>query len=103
MEKLINETIEIARKNFKGYGFEDAQVIPLLEAGRRDLTRELDKLHKLLEESALDIESINLSLHALKGLFLNMGNMTAADKLIELGQESTDARIISEIKSLLGM
>ncbi|MGB5964990.1 MAG: hypothetical protein WBF77_09285 [Sulfurimonadaceae bacterium] len=103
MEKLIDETVEIARQHFKGFGFEDEQIISLLEAGRRDLTKELNKLRTLLEREPIEIDVVNLSLHALKGLLLNMGNIMAADKLVDLRQESGDARIISEIKSLLGV
>ncbi len=103
MEKIINETVEIARKHFKGFGFEEEQIVPLLESGKRDLTKELNKLQKLLEKELIEINTINLSLHALKGLFSTMGNITVADKLIELRQESNDTRNITEIKELLGV
>jgi len=101
MDKVINETVEIARKNFKEFGFEDEQIAQLIESGKRDLTKELTKLQKLLETEVIEIDTINLSLHALKGLFLTMGNVTVGDKLTELHNESEDTRIISEIKSLL--
>jgi hypothetical protein len=103
MEKLINETVEIARKHFKMFGFEDEQTIQLIESGKRDLTKELNKLQKLLEKEIIEIDAVNLSLHALKGLFLTMGNTAVADKLIELRQESENIRIISEVKELLGV
>ncbi len=103
MEKLINETVKIAHKHFKEFGFEDEQIVSLLESGKRDLTKELDKLQKLLEKEPIEIDTINLSLHALKGLFLTMGNIAVADRLIELRQESEYARIITEIKELLSI
>lgn len=102
MEQLINETVEIARQHFKGFGFEDQQIEPLLAAGERDLRKELDKLRFLLEKERVDIDSINLSLHGLKGLLLNMGNTTVADKLVELRQAEDDY-ILAELKSLLAL
>lgn len=102
MEQLINETVEMARQHFKGFGFEDEQIEPLLAAGERDLRKELDKLRQLLEQDTADIDSVNLSLHGLKGLLLNMGNTTVADKLVELRQEK-DEHILTELKSLLAL
>ena len=101
MEKVINETVEIARKHFKKFGFEDEQIVSLLESGKRDLTKELTKLQKLIEKELIEIDTINLSLHALKGLFLTMGNIAVADTLDDLRQESTDTLIIRKIKKLL--
>ena len=101
MEKLINETVEIARKHFQGFGFEDEQIEPLLEAGKRDLTKELNKLQTLLENERIDIDVINLSLHALKGLLLNMGNSRVADKLTELREEKENTQLLADIKALL--
>ena len=101
MEKLIDETVEIARKRFGEFGFSDDQVVKLLESGKRDLVKEFGKLQKLLEEEPEDIKAINLSMHAIKGLLLNMGNMALADKFIELRQEGESRNIITEIKTLL--
>lgn len=103
MEKVINETVEMAHKHFKKFGFEDKQIVQLLESGKRDLTKELNKLQKLLEKETIEIDTVNLSLHALKGLFLTMGNTAVADKLIELHKESEGTHIINEIKKLLGV
>jgi len=102
MEKLLAETLEIARKNFKKFGFEDEQIVLLLTSGKNDLTKELNKLQKLLENDPIDIATVNLSLHALKGLFSTMGNSIVADQLNELHQEANHVSIVSEIKSLLG-
>ncbi len=103
MEKVINETVEMAHKHFKKFGFEDEQIVQLLESGKRDLAKELNKLQKLLEKEPIEIDTVNLSLHALKGLFLTMGNTDLADKLIELRQESVGTRITNDIQKLLGM
>lgn len=101
MERIINETMVIAHQHFKKFGFENEQIVPLLESGKRDLTKELTKLQKLLEEEVIDIDKINLSTHALKGLFLTMGNVTVADKLIEIRYDSETTHMITKIKLLL--
>ncbi len=101
MEKLIDDTVEIARKHFGGFGFSDDQTETLLASGRRDLLKEFGKLQLLLEVEPVEVEAINNSMHALKGLLSNMGNMELADKFIELRQESEDRDILDEIKVLL--
>lgn len=103
MDELINETVEISRKYFKEFAFEDEQIALLLESGKRDLTKELTKLKKLLESEQIDIDAVNLSIHALKGLFLTMGNNSIGEKLNELRQENENEYIITEIKKLLGL
>ena len=50
LEKIINETAKIARENFEKFGFNDEQILQLLESGKRDLTLELSKLQQLLKD-----------------------------------------------------
>jgi len=101
LKKLIDETAEIARNHFQAFGFDDEQITSLLAAGQRDLTKELSKLQALLESEQIDIDALNLSLHALKGLFLNMGNTAVAEKLNELRQEGSLRARLAEIRALL--
>ncbi len=101
MQKLIDDTTEIARRHFGGFGFSDDQIETLLASGKRDLVKEFNKLKPLLEKEPVDIEAINNSMHALKGLLSNMGNMALADKFIELHRKSEDGDILDEIKVLL--
>ncbi len=101
MKNLISETMEIASEHFKDFGFEDEQIVPLLESGKRDLTKELNKLQELLSKEVIDIHSINLSVHALKGLFLTMGNAEVGNVLNELHKESANSHKITEIKHVL--
>ena len=101
MEKLIEETIKNANQYFLGLGFQEDQIGALLESGKRDLTEEMTKLSNLLKEEEVNIDTINLSLHALKGLFLMMGNTQIADKLNDLRQEN--AHNIVDIKMLLNI
>lgn len=103
MDDLISETMEISRNYFKGFAFEDDQIASLLESGKRDLTKELTKLQKLFESELIDIEAVNLSLHALKGLFLTMGNNFMGERMNELRQENENEHVITEIKKLLGL
>jgi len=102
MQTLIDDTLMIARDHFRGFGFEEQQITPLLEAGNRDLTRELQKLQGLLSREPVPHEEINLSMHALKGLLLNMGNVDAAEKFTELRRQSGDAAVLDEVRALLG-
>lgn len=101
MKKVIDETMEIARQHFKNFGFEDEQILPLLESGRRDLTKELNNLQELLRKEVIEIDEINHSVHALKGLFLTMGNADVGNVLSELHKESANSHKITEIKHLL--
>ena len=101
MGNIVIETIEIARNNFKEFGFENEQIIQLLESGKSDLTKELNKLQVLLKQEPIEIDKVNLSLHALKGLFLTMGNVKVAEKLNEFHNESDNRHRITDIKHLL--
>lgn len=101
MQRLIDETIAIAGKNFQGFGFDEEQIDSLLEAGKRDLTKELKVLQTLLGSEPINVNTLNLSLHALKGLLLNMGNIEVAEKFTELRQGKMDTHALTEIKALL--
>ena len=102
MQTLIDDTLAIARSHFLGFGFEEQQITPLLEAGSRDLTKELRKLQALLSQEPVPFEQINLSMHALKGLLLNMGNVEAADKFNELRSQDDEEQVLSGVRELLG-
>jgi len=93
MEALIEETRQIARERFKAFGFGEEQIDQLLASGERDIRKEAANLQTLLENPA-DAEKINKSLHALKGLFLNLGNEALAEKLSDLRKDDDyDAKI----------
>ncbi len=103
MEMLISKTIEIANQHFGGFGFNEDQIAKLLESGKRDLEAELSTLKELLSKEQYDIEEIDFSLHALKGLLMNMGNVEIANKLNEIRQEKAknDTIDIDAMKTLL--
>lgn len=103
MEKLINETVDCAAKQFTAFGFTQEQIEPLLASGRRDLANELSKLETVLRTEPIDLEKLNLALHSVKGLLLNMGNHAAAETFNELRNDLNNEKSIAEIKSVLGM
>jgi len=101
MERLISETLKIAQEKFKAFGFKEEQIGQLLDSGRRDLEKEITKLSQLITSEHIDIEQINNSLHALKGLLYNMGNTDAGDIMIDLKNNIDSQESISKIKTLI--
>lgn len=101
MEKVIEETLMIAKEKFSKFGFKEEQIEQLLASGKKDMLSELEKLKALLATEPYDIEEINKSLHALKGLFFNMGNTEAGDIMADLRKESNIAESIGKIKTFL--
>ena len=101
MEHVIEETLRIAKEKFSEFGFKDDQIEQLLASGKRDLLGELEKLKSLLDSEPYDIEKINKSLHALKGLFFNMGNTETGDIMTDLRKGSDPDESIRKIKTFL--
>lgn len=101
MEHVIKETLRIAKEKFSAFGFKEEQIEQLLASGKRDLLSELEKLKSLLSAEPYDIEQINKSLHALKGLFFNMGNTEAGDIMSDLRKGSEPDESIDKIKAFL--
>lgn len=101
MEELIKASVACAKKRFAAFGFNETQTAPLLASGERDLRNELAMLAAILESSPLDVETLNRSLHAVKGLLLNMGNAEAAEMFTELRQQLDDSETIENLKVLL--
>ena len=100
MEELIEETRRIAIERFGTFGFAQAQIDQLLSSGERDIRKEAARLQQLLSENTPDPEQINQSLHALKGLFLNMGNEVLAEKLSDLRHDENHKEKITVLKNL---
>ncbi|MHC3995477.1 hypothetical protein ACXWTF_11665 [Thiomicrolovo sp. ZZH C-3] len=84
MEQLITETLGYARTHFTAFGLEAAQVDALIAAGERDLRKELLQLKTLAAALPVNDEKVAQSLHALKGLLMNMGNNNAGRQFAEL-------------------
>jgi hypothetical protein len=97
----MKESLQIATEKFKSFGFNDAQIEQLLTSATQDIKREIEKLYPLLESDTADIQKINQSLHALKGLLYNMGNTEAGDKMAALVNDDTLGEQIADIKKIL--
>jgi hypothetical protein len=100
MEELIEETKRIAKERFQAFGFGEGQIEQLLASGERDMKKELANLREILLQDPCDPERLNSSLHALKGLFLNMGNEEVAEKLSELRHDDNNTEKIAILRKL---
>jgi len=103
MSSIIEESLQIATKRFEGFGFQPAQIEQLLISARRDMEKEIATLTALLEEEHVDMERINQSLHALKGLLYNVGNTEAGDLMIELKSDTNQEEALEKIRKRLGL
>jgi hypothetical protein len=101
MSQVIEESLQIAAEKFKAFGFNEAQIEQLLASAKADLDKEIERLRPLLQSDTPDIEKINQVLHALKGLFYNMGNTKAGDIMADLKNGSEEAGQIDAIKKTL--
>jgi hypothetical protein len=101
MERLIDETMQIAQKKFAAFGFKEEQIKKLLDSGRRDLEKEIGKLKSLIEEENVSIDQLNQSLHALKGLLYNMGNTAAGDVMADIRSDTDIVVLAEKIKEIL--
>ncbi len=103
MQNIIDTSIEIASNQFKSFGFRDEQILPLIESGKRDLTNELINLKQLLSSNNIDRLSIDLSIHAIKGLLATMGNKDLARQISAIHDEEDEESDIKvkEIKNIL--
>jgi len=92
VESVIKETLEIAERRFKAFGFSEEQCERLLLSGKDNIERELQRLRKILTNKHRDINKCQNTLHALKGLFSNLGNHRLAEALLALeGHRNCDA------------
>ena len=99
MNKIISETETIAVSHFKNFGFNEDQVNALILQGKKDLHNELGKLEILLEIDS--VEGINNSLHALKGLFSQLGNDNVAERLDAIGEDQGREARLKDVSKLL--
>ena len=101
MGSFVENCLEIAANKFRTFGFSDIQIEQLLSSGKRDLESEIAKLERLLDSDIPDIDKINQTLHALKGLLYNMGNTEAGDKMAELKENAGTPEQIGKIRKAL--
>lgn len=103
MDDLIAETETIAKQYFLHLGFDKASIDNLLRIAKRDLREELEKLKNLLDAPHPDIQQINHVLHALKGLFFQVGHHAIAEKISEIRSDIHKDASIQKIRTLFGL
>jgi len=101
MKQLIEETLKIAKERFISFGFSPSQIEGLLTSAERDLTKVIIELETLITSETASTNEIDRSLHALKGLLYNMGNMEAGDLMIELKNNPDKESVKSRIKEII--
>ena len=101
MNTIIEKSLKTAARNFESFGFTREQTDQLLSSGKRDLVTEISRLKTLLAEEQKDIDKINLSLHAIKGLLYNMGNNEHGDIFAELEKSEAGEEQINKINALI--
>ncbi len=102
IDDIVTTSTEIAIRQFKLFGFSEEQISSLSASGRRDLRCELEKLSMLLDEKrTVSIKEINNSLHALKGLLMQMGNVELGSKIEEIDLEEKTVESIEKVRNTL--
>ncbi len=102
MDSLIGKSLNIARAKFEKFGFSPDQTEQLLASGERDLRSETAHLKSLISSESLDTHKIDKSIHAIKGILLNMGNEKDAENMRELENENIDEKI-DALRKILGV
>ena len=101
MRTLIDKTLYIAKERFASFGFNESQIDALLASAQEDLGEVLTQLQNLFEDEKASAKQLAQTLHALKGLFYNMGNTEAGDLMVELESEQDKEVIKTKIEALM--
>jgi len=101
MYSIINETEKAARDYFGAFGFEEEEIQSLINIGKKDMLKELNLLHELIQHKPSDIEPINNRLHALKGLFSQLGNHELSNQINTLRQNIETEKNLQIIYNIL--
>jgi len=101
MHKILEETETAAYAYFQDFGFSTEEIEDLLKTGKRDIIQELSKLRILIDQEVRDTEKIDQVLHALKGLFSQLGNRELADKVNEVRSEADPQKALVRIEKIL--
>jgi len=101
MQNIIDKTEIIAVEYLTGLGFGREQVEPLIAQARTDLEREFARLESLRRSPHPDAETLDRSLHAIKGLLFNLGNHELAEKLEAIRAEHEVERMLADLKRVL--
>jgi len=106
MKQIIDETVNMAYGYLAAFGFTKVQVDTLVTQGQKELSTTLDRFVTLLmsgDTYSSHLEEINGILHALQGLFSQLGNEEIAVKLYEIEDYDTLEDRLVDISTLLGL
>jgi len=106
MKHIIDETVGIAYEYLVTFGFTKVQVDTLVTQGQNELYVTLEKFVTLQTSKSItvsNLQEINEILHALHGLFSQMGHETIAVKLYEIQATDDIFYRLTEINRLLGL
>ena len=81
MKRIIKQTEETAYAYLSEFGFDDEQIMPLIEKGTRDLSRITSEVEVLLNQNPISWNEVDDALHALKGLLFHLGNNPIAEQI----------------------
>ena len=104
MKQIIDETVGIAYEYLSTFGFTKLQVETLVTQGQNELYTTLAKFVTLQTSESItvsNLEEINEILHALKGLFSQMGHENMVEKLYEIQATDNVSYRLAEINRLL--
>jgi len=101
MYSILKETEELAYSYFSAFGFNDEEITSLIEHGKRDMLKEIEKLRQVVETTPSNIEEINNRLHALKGLFSQLGHHTLVSKINTLRADLESEKTLKELSKIL--
>ncbi len=98
MDNIIEKILSDAKSNFENFGFEEDDITYLLKKAKNDLEKQFGDLKQVLEKPSIDVDKLDKSLHALKGLMMQLGSIELANKinsyreLLESNQDLEDLK-----------
>jgi len=101
MYSILKETEELAYTYLSAFGFSDEEITSLIEHGKRDMVNEIEKLFQVIENTPSNIEEINNRLHALKGLFSQLGHHTLVSKINTIREDLESEETLKELSKIL--
>ncbi|MEA2029814.1 MAG: hypothetical protein U9N49_12695 [Campylobacterota bacterium] len=101
MYKIIEETQKITDAYLRGFGFDEESIATLVAKSKVDLEKQLSQLEILLNTKPQDMDAINDTLHALKGLLFQVGSHQVGEKVNEIRSDINSDEALNKIKELL--
>jgi len=101
MSRLIETIQKSAIEYMREFGFESEQIDILIDKGKKDLTKALEKLEKEFAKESPSIQELSDILHAIKGVLYNLGSHDLANHINEARENLERKTTQDEIKKLL--